>query len=65
MILYNVEKIDSMDGIESMRDFISHDYTKKSNKELVAIMSILSQINLIGNRFFYLMTIVLLIIIMI
>ena len=51
MILYNVEKIDSMDGLEKMRDFDLDDYIKKSDEELVAIMSILSQINLITNRF--------------
>ena len=52
MIFYNVEKVDSMDGFESMRDFVLNDYIKKSDEELVAIMSILSQINLIINRFF-------------
>ena len=52
MILYNVEKVDSMDAIESMRDFILDDYIKKSDEELVATMSILSQINLIMNRFY-------------
>ena len=29
MILYNVEKVDSMDGLESMRDFSLDDYIKK------------------------------------
>ena len=29
MILYNLEKVDSMDGLESMRDFILDDYIKK------------------------------------
>ena len=52
MILYNVEKVDSMDGLESMLDFILDEYIKKSNEELVSIMSILSQINLIINRFY-------------
>ena len=67
MILYNVEKVDSMDGLESMLDFILDDYIKKSNEEMVAIMPILSQINLIINIFYllYLMTIILLIIIMV
>ena len=65
MMLYNVEKVTSMDGLESMCVFILDDYIKKSDEELVAIMSLLSQINLIINNFFYLMTIVLLIIIMI
>ena len=51
MILYKVEKVDSMDGLESMRDFTLDDYIKKSDEELVA-MSILSQINLIINRFY-------------
>ena len=61
MLLYNVEKVDSMDGLESMHDFILDESFKKSDEELVAIMSVLSQINLIINRFFYLMTFVLLI----
>ena len=52
MILYNVEKVDSMDGLESMRDFVLDNYIKKSDEELVGIMSILSQINLIINRFY-------------
>ena len=52
IIFYNVEKVDSMDGLESMRDFILDDYIKKSDEELVAIMSKLSQINLILNRFY-------------
>ena len=26
LILYNVEKVDSTDGLESMRDYISDDY---------------------------------------
>ena len=51
MILYNVETIDSMDGLQSMRDFILDDYIKKNDEELVAIMSIFSQINLRINRF--------------
>ena len=41
-----------MEGLESMRDFVLNDYIKKSDEELVAIMSILSQINLRINRFF-------------
>ena len=32
MIFYNVEKVDSMDGLESMRDFILDDYIKKAMK---------------------------------
>ena len=32
MILHKVEKVDSMDGLESMRDFILDDYIKKSNE---------------------------------
>ena len=52
MILYNIEKNDSMESLESMRDYFSDDYFKRSDKELVAIMSILSQINLIINRFY-------------
>ena len=52
MILYNVEKVDSMDELESMRDFILNDYIKKGDEDLVAIMSILSQINLIINKFY-------------
>ena len=51
LILYNVEKVDRM-GLESKRDYFLDDYIKKSDKELVAIMSILSQINLIINRFY-------------
>ena len=35
-----------------MCDFILDDYIKKSDEELVVIMSILSQINLIINRFY-------------
>ena len=62
LIFYNVEKVDSMEGLESMRDFILDDYIKKSYEELAGIMSILSQITIIINRFFYLMTILLLII---
>ena len=52
MILYNVEKVDSMDGLESMRYFVLDGYIKKSGEELAAIISILSQINLIINRFY-------------
>ena len=52
MILYYKEKIDSMKSLESMRDYSLDDYFKRSNKELVAIMSILSQIILIINRFY-------------
>ena len=52
MILYNIEKFDSMDGLEGMRDLILDDYNEKSDEQLVAIMSILSQINLIINRFY-------------
>ena len=52
MILYNKERIDSMASLESMRDYFSDDYIKRSDKELFAIMSILSQINLILDRFF-------------
>ena len=51
MILYDIEKIDSMESLESMRDYFLDDYIKRSIKELVAIMSLLSQINLIINRF--------------
>ena len=54
-----------MEGLESMRDFVLNDHIKKSDEELVAIMSILSQINLILNRFFYLIIIILLIFVMI
>ena len=32
MILYNVEKVDSMDGLESMRDFVLDDYIEKVMK---------------------------------
>ena len=32
MTLYNVEKVDSMGGLESMRDFILDDYMKKAMK---------------------------------
>ena len=28
MILYNVEKVDSMEGLENMRDFFLDDYIK-------------------------------------
>ena len=28
MILYNVEKVDSIDALESMRDFVSNEYIK-------------------------------------
>ena len=52
MILNNIEKNDSMESLESMRDYFLEDYNKRSDKELVAIMSILSQINLIINRFY-------------
>ena len=41
-----------MVGLESMLDFILDDYIKKSDEELVASMSILSQINLIKNRLY-------------
>ena len=47
MILYNVEKVDCMDGLEGMRDFVLDDYIKKSDEELVAIISMLTLINLI------------------
>ena len=52
MILNNVKKIDSIESLESMRDYFLDDYIEKSDEELVAIMSILSQINLIINGFF-------------
>ena len=52
MILYNIEKIDSMESLESMREYFLDDYIRRSDKEQVAIMSILSQINLIINRFY-------------
>ena len=32
MITYNVEKVDSMDGLESMRIFVLDDYMKKAMK---------------------------------
>ena len=51
MILYSIEKIDSMENLESVRDYFLIDYIKRSDKELVAILSILSQTNLIINRF--------------
>ena len=35
-----------------MRDFLLDDYNEKSDDELVVITSILSQINLIKNRFY-------------
>ena len=63
MILYNVEKVDSMGGLQSMRNFILDDYIEKSDEELDVIMSILSQINLIKVDFIYLMTMILLVII--
>ena len=44
-----MEKVDSMEGLESMRDFFLDDHIKKSDEELVAIMSITSQINIIIN----------------
>ena len=47
-----MEKVDSMNGLESMRDFILDDYFKKPDEELAAIKSILSQINLIIKRFY-------------
>ena len=47
MILYNVEKVDCMDGLEGMRDFVLDDYIRKSDEELVAIISMLTLINLI------------------
>ena len=52
MILHNIEKKDSMGSLESMRDYFLDDYNKRSDKELVAIMSIVAQINLIINRFY-------------
>ena len=51
-IFYDIEKADSMESLESMRDYFLDDYIKRSDKELVAIMSILSRINLIINRFY-------------
>ena len=41
-----------MESLESMRDYFIDEYIKRSDKELVAIMSILSHINLITNRFY-------------
>ena len=32
MIQYNVEKVDSMDGLESLRVFILDDYIKKKRR---------------------------------
>ena len=52
MILYNIEKVDSVEGLESICDCFLDDYIEKSDEELVAIMSIHSQINLIINRFY-------------
>ena len=42
MIFYNIEKIDGMETLKSMRDYFLDDYIERSAKELVAIMSILS-----------------------
>ena len=52
MILINIEKSDSIESSESMRDYFLDDYFEKSDEELVAIMSVLSQINLIKHRFY-------------
>ena len=52
MILYNIEIIESIEILESKRDYFLDVYIKRNDRELVAIMSILSQINLILNRFF-------------
>ena len=52
MITNNIEKIDSMECLEKMRQYFLNEYIKKSEAELVVIKSILSQINLIINRFY-------------
>ena len=52
MILYNMEKVDSMVCLENMRDYFLDDYIKRSDEDLVVIKSILSQINLITNTFY-------------
>ena len=52
MILNSIEKIDSMESLENMRHYFLNDYFEKSDEELIAIMSKLSQINLIINRFY-------------
>ena len=41
-----------MEWLESMREYFLDGFFKKSDEEHVAIMSILSQINLIINRFY-------------
>ena len=52
LVLYNIKKLDSMESLESMRDYFLDDYFKRSDKDVVAIMSILSQINLLITRFY-------------
>ena len=52
MVMYNIEKIDSMECLETMRDYFSDDFFKKSDEELVVKKSILSQVNPTINRFF-------------
>ena len=52
MVLYNMEKVDSMKCLENMRVYFLDDYIKRNDEELVAIKRILSQINLITNRFY-------------
>ena len=52
MVIDSIEKIDSMECLENMRDYFLNDYIKKSDEELVVMKSILSQINITKKRFY-------------
>ena len=52
MILYNIEKCDSMSDLEKIRDYILDDFNNKNEEEMVPLSTILHQINLILDRFY-------------
>ena len=51
MILYNIEKRDSIEEIDNVRDYFLDCYNEKSKEELQAILPLLYQINLIIELF--------------
>ena len=52
MIIYNIEKRDSMKNLEGVREYFLDRYNDKNNQELVPMLPVLYQINLIIDRFY-------------
>ena len=52
MIICNIEKHASVGNLEALRDYMIGMYNEKYFEEMVASVSILSQINLIIDRFY-------------